>query len=258
MISIKTVYNTLKSLANKEQRGFVTPTSFNAFAQSAQMNVYNDIMNLSIDAKKIARADVQGPTSAKAKAKILEAYYAENANISLSQGIGSPPGDMSEPLSAAAGGGSEAQKATGQNVPASFVFDRKKLEYLNNSSYLGAPNVSNPVVYITNSELIVLPTTTSSLYLNYLRLPGSVTFNGNYSTSPPSLGFSGVYTSVGNDGVTEFQVDDQDSLNFDLPDQFLPDVVAEMAKMIGIQLGEMGVFQYGNNENVVKETPKTK
>lgn len=258
MISIKTVYNALKSLANKEQRGFVTPTSFNSFAQAAQMNVYNDIMNLSVDAKKIARADVQGPTSAKAKAKILEAYYKESSTISLSSGVGSPPGDMSEPLSASLSAGSEKQKETGSNTPLSFIFDRQKLEYLNNSTYLGAPTTSNPVIYITNQELIVLPTSSTSIYLNYLRLPGSVTFNGNYSTQPPSLGFENQYLSVGSDGVQEFIIDEQTSLNFDLPDQFLPDVIAEMAKMIGIQLGEMGVFQYGNNENTVKEQPKTK
>ena len=258
MISIKTVYNTLKSLANKEQRGFVTPTSFNAFAQSAQMNVYNDIMNLAVDAKKIARADVVGPTSAKAKAKILAAYYKESATIALSQGIGLPPGDMSEPLSASASQGSEEANMTGQGTPASFLFDRQKLEYLNSSYYLGGPGSTNPVVYITNKELIVLPTTTTSLYLNYLRLPGSVTYNNNYSTSPPSLGFEQAYATVAGSGIQEYEIDDQQSLNFDLPDQFLPDIVAEMAKMIGIQLGEMGVFQYGNNENIAKEQPKTK
>lgn len=258
MISIKTVYNALKSLANKEQRGFVTPTSFNSFAQAAQMNVYNDIMNLSVDAKKIARADIQGPTSAKAKAKILEAYYREAQTISLNQGVGSPPGDLSEPLSAALAGGSEEQKETGSNTPISFIFDRQKLEYLNTSTYLGGPTASNPVIYITNQELIVLPTDTSSIYLNYLRLPGSITFNGSYSPQPPSLGFQNQYTIVGTDGVQEYVIDEQSSLNFDLPDQFLPDLIAEMAKMIGIQLGEMGVFQYGNNENTAKEQPKTK
>ena len=129
MISIKTVYNALKSLANKEQRGFVTPTSFNSFAQAAQMNVYNDIMNLSMDAKKLSRVDVQGPTSAKSKAKILEAYFKDSQEISLTQGIGLPTGDMSEPLSASIGGGSDDQKSSGSNTPVSFVFDRQKLEY---------------------------------------------------------------------------------------------------------------------------------
>lgn len=258
MISIKTVYNALKSLANKEQRGFVTPTSFNSFAQAAQMNVYNDIMNLSVDAKKIARADIQGPTSAKAKAKILEAYYKESQDITISQGVGTPPGDLSEPLSASAGSGTEANKSTGTQTPVSFVFDRQKIEYLNNSSYLGGPTTTNPVAYVTSSEVIVLPTTITSLYLNYLRLPGSIRYNGNYSSAPPSLGFQNQYVSIGADGVQEYVVDEQTSLNFDLPDQFLPDVIAEMAKMIGIQLGETGVFQYGNNENTANEPPKTK
>lgn len=222
------------------------------------MNVYNDIMNLSMDAKKLSRVDVQGPTSAKSKAKILEAYFKDFQEISLNQGIGSPPGDMSEPLSASVGGGSDDQKSSGSNVPVSFVFDRQKLEYLNSTSYLGGPSKSNPVVYITNKEVVVLPTDTTSIYLNYLRLPGSVRFNGKYSSAPPSLGFQNQYINVGSSGVQEYVVEEQTSLNFDLPDQFLPDVIAEMAKMIGIQLGETGVFQYGNNENTAKEQPNLK
>lgn len=258
MISIKTVYNNLKSLANKEQRGFVTPTSFNAFAQTAQMNVYNDIMNLSVDAKKIARADVHGPTSAKSKAKILEAYFREKVVLTITQGIGSPPGDFSEPLSAASGTTSEAAADTGTLTPMSFLFDRKKLEYLNSSTYLGGPGTSNPVIYITNSEVVVLPTDISNVTLNYLRLPGSILSDGARSTSPPSLGFTAFTSTVDNTGVVEYDVDDQTSLNFDLPDQFLPDVVNEMAKMIGVQVEEPPMFQYGNNENVAKEAPKTK
>lgn len=222
------------------------------------MNIYNDIMNLSVDAKKISKTDIQGPTSAKAKARILEAYYKDSQDITLSNGLGTPPGDMSEPLSVSVAAGSEAQKATGQTVPASFLFDRQKLEYLNNSSYLGGPTKDNPVVYINNKEVVVLPTTVTKVYLNYLRLPGSIRFNGSYSPSTPSLGFQNQYVAVGTSGVQEYIIDDQTSLNFDLPDQFLPDVIAEMAKMIGIQLGEIGVFQYGNNENTVTETPKTK
>ena len=140
----------------------------------------------------------------------------------------------------------------------SFVFDRQKLEYLNSTSYLGGPSSTNPVVYITNKEVVALPTSTTSIFLNYLRLPGSVRFNGKYSSAPPSLGFQNQYINVGSDGVQEYVVEDQTSLNFDLPDQFLPDVIAEMAKMIGIQLGETGVFQYGNNENTAKEQPNLK
>ena len=41
MASVREVYNALKDIANKDQRGFVTPTEFNSFAPIAQANVFN-------------------------------------------------------------------------------------------------------------------------------------------------------------------------------------------------------------------------
>ena len=258
MVSIKLVYDTLKSLANKEQRGFLTPSSFNAFAQVAQMNVFNDIMNLSKDAKALQRADIQGPTSLRAKARISEAFYRKAATLNLNSGVGTIPADFCKPLSASIATGSARQKSTGTNVAASFLFDRQKLEYLNTSTYLGGPSSTNPVVYISDSEVIVLPTGTTSIYLNYLRLPGSFTYTGNRSLNPPALSFSTSSVNVSGSGIVEYLVDEEGSLNFDIPEQFLPDIVNEMAKMIGIQLEEPAVFQYGNNENISREQPNVK
>ena len=41
MASVREVYNALNDLANKDQRGFVTPTEFNSFAPIAQQNIFN-------------------------------------------------------------------------------------------------------------------------------------------------------------------------------------------------------------------------
>ena len=38
---VREVYNALKDIANKDQRGFVTPAQFNAFAPIAQSNIFN-------------------------------------------------------------------------------------------------------------------------------------------------------------------------------------------------------------------------
>ena len=43
MISVIEIYNAVRDLANKDQKGFVTPRVFNAFASVAQMSVYNSL-----------------------------------------------------------------------------------------------------------------------------------------------------------------------------------------------------------------------
>ena len=40
-INIDTVYQTVQSLANKEQRGYITPQEFNLIANKAQREIYN-------------------------------------------------------------------------------------------------------------------------------------------------------------------------------------------------------------------------
>ena len=40
MVNIDTVYQTVLALANKEQRGYITPQEFNLFANQAQMSIF--------------------------------------------------------------------------------------------------------------------------------------------------------------------------------------------------------------------------
>ena len=42
MVNIDTVYQTVLALANKEQRGYITPQEFNLFARQAQMDIYEN------------------------------------------------------------------------------------------------------------------------------------------------------------------------------------------------------------------------
>ena len=55
MVSVLQVYTALKDLANKEQKGFITPQVFNSFAALAQMNVYNEMFSELVDAKRLMR-----------------------------------------------------------------------------------------------------------------------------------------------------------------------------------------------------------
>ena len=43
MIDIIRVYDIVRDIANKDQKGFVTANVFNSFAQVAQLNVYNEM-----------------------------------------------------------------------------------------------------------------------------------------------------------------------------------------------------------------------
>jgi len=44
MVNIDTVYQTVQALANKEQRGYITPQEFNLFANQAQLDIFEQYL----------------------------------------------------------------------------------------------------------------------------------------------------------------------------------------------------------------------
>ena len=42
-VSVDTVYQRVLAIANKEQRGYITPQEFNLFANQAQMDIFLSI-----------------------------------------------------------------------------------------------------------------------------------------------------------------------------------------------------------------------
>jgi len=53
MISVIEVYNTIRDLCNKDQKGFVSPRIFNEFAEVAQQNVFNEMFKELSGAKQL-------------------------------------------------------------------------------------------------------------------------------------------------------------------------------------------------------------
>ena len=53
MISVIEVYNTVRDLCNKDQKGFVTPSVFNTFAEIAQQNVFSEMFRELSGAKQL-------------------------------------------------------------------------------------------------------------------------------------------------------------------------------------------------------------
>ena len=60
MVSVQSVYETVKNLANKDQKGFVSPSVFNSFAKIAQLNIINEIFEDLYNGKKLRRMNADG------------------------------------------------------------------------------------------------------------------------------------------------------------------------------------------------------
>jgi hypothetical protein len=268
MISISTVYNTLRALANEDQKGFVTPYTFNSMASLGQMNVYNEIVSGGFEASRFSnsRSDVRGGSSRLNSNKQHRSYYTKIVKLIPESNLETTyklPMKMNKALSVSIlndtglseffGGKDGLMIPIERDIEKFSMFSRAKASRgLPNTSVSGTSSVinnpNNAAFFIVDGNGILTKTSDDAapdLAFTYLRYPGSVLESGKKVSNNPSLAIKGSGTSA--------IVDDSSSFNFDLPEAFLGDIVNEMAKLIGVQLEETMVYQYGSAEEIGNE-----
>ena len=90
MASVYEVYNIVKDLTNKDERGMITPAQFNSFASVAQTKVYNTLFAEFQDNKRFAIRQVSAGRD-KNRVKQLQ----EDLSVfSKSSTLSSPSNDL--------------------------------------------------------------------------------------------------------------------------------------------------------------------
>jgi len=179
MINVNTVYKSVLSILNKEQRGYLTPDEFNKQAKIAQMNLleiafaeYNKFLSMdTLGRVNAGYADL--PERIKEK---IDIFY-KTTNLSGSK----LPSDV--------------YKLIDLNMLDKTVsleeIDKNELTYIL-SSPLTAPSKEFPVYYKTTTSLgqtsiVVQPTTTDTISVDYIKIPTEprfgYTINSTYGTN---------------------------------------------------------------------------
>jgi hypothetical protein len=236
MASVYTVYNALKNLANKDQRGFITPAVFNSFAGVAQLNVYNRLfekMTLTSSVRSRQLAGEREVAPVKQIREDLARFYKE---VTISQTSASDqtflkPSDLGRIISAKTFGTFILGQTT--SIPIDLIYDEAKIEYILRST-LSVPTESRPVALVSN-VLEVYPTSIKKIKLRYYKQPESVlATTGARSTNSPTFGYLGS-TETYNPAT---------SYDFELPDHYVSELVLEIAKMVGVNLRDSDVYAY--------------
>lgn len=193
-INVNTVYKSVLSILNKEQRGFLTPDEFNKISREAQMNLLDVAF---VDYNKMSNLDTVGRTNlgyADAPSKIKEKIdqFYKTASVSLSTGVGTLPADIYKIIDLT---------NSDRTLPFELV-DKHELPYLL-SSPLTKPSTDYPVYYKTTTSagatsIQVNPTSISSAVLDYIKVPADprfgYTINATYGTNTYD---SNVYSATG-------------------------------------------------------------
>lgn len=233
MASVNRVYSALKDLANKDQRGFITPAVFNNFAGVAQMNIFNNLFDSTALAKRLRNSALDAKQD-KGKMKQIEedlAVFSKSATVSLTVGVGIKPADLARVISI------NTTASPSKSVP--VVYDEVNWENILRST-LSAPTASFPAALLTN-QIEVAPTSIASVKLRYYKQPeGLNPSTGARTASQPRFG----YTVVAGKEVYSAA----NSVDFELPEHYFAELVVEVAKMIGVNLRDQDVYAYAQAE----------
>ena len=183
-INIDSVYKTVLSILNKEQRGFITPSQFNKVAEQAQLELleknfyeYNRFLN-----RRNNNGYANIPEKIKEK---IDVFYKISGDITASSSVADLPTDLYKLVDVRIGDVSVEQ------------VDQYEFSYLNQSP-LTKPSSSFPVYYIssstgasgdfslaTNQITLAGPSDNATIKVHYIKKPAVpnwhfLTSNGQY------------------------------------------------------------------------------
>jgi len=240
MASTIAVYNALKDLVNKEQKGFINAAVFNSLADIAQRTIFNEMMTELVEGKKLARNSVDvGNRLSYRERKIedLSPFIVLDKEVQGGSNNTYPkPSNLFKIISIRNGAATPSNADPNPNDVIGeyeLLYDVAILDSIRNSK-LSGPTRNFPVALIAD-KIYVYPTDTDQILISYYRQPGSY-YQGIASDFAP------IYVNTLFNGIE--LPDPINTRDFMLPDHYIPEIVSVMAEMVGVHLRDGDVLQY--------------
>ena len=216
MVKIDTVYQTVLALANKEQRGYITPQEFNLFADHAQMSIFEQYF---YDLNQFKR--VPGNQSDYADmVTILEdkiSIFSTSVDYEPAE-IGVLPENYYRSQGSVIVDNIKAEKITKDEATA-YV------------SPLTSPTKSRPVYYFDNNSIYFMPASKKATF-SYIRKPNKPEWT--YVV----LNDKALYNPSGN------------AVDFELHPSEQKNLVNRILKLAGISIEDAGLVQVATQEEI--------
>lgn len=246
MASVLQVYEALRDLTNKEQRGFITPTVFNSFAQIAQTNVFNSILNDQVKAKQIGKqgADVKGVNSIKQrKQEDLNSFlFVEKIPDEFDGSVGKFKRPKSSAKIVSIWDSTDALDNVNmldsdlEDSYYELFYDHSSLRDVLKSN-LSAPTENYKIALISD-YIYVYGDTPAEIWVSYYTPVASESIIEGTRTS-------GISPSISMNIVNGFEIlNPATSRNFILPEHYTSDLIYEIARMVGIRIREKDLIAY--------------
>lgn len=217
MVNIDTVYQKVLAIANKEQRGYITPQEFNLFADQAQMDIFEQYFYDINQFNKIPGND----TEYADMLTLLEEKIAIFKNIKLlnySSPYFQKPRELYR-LGTLETGFGEIEQVTNK-------------EYLNiKLSPLAKPTLKRAVFVDTPQGYRIYPTFTNNVQCHYIRKPRTAKWG---------------YNIIGENALW----DPNKSENFQLHPSEENNLIIKILALAGIAIKDVNLYQIASQEDV--------
>ena len=237
MVNIDTVYQTVQALANKEQRGYLTPQEFNLFANQAQSDIFEQYfydLNALRGARPQQREVGDSVTFLQHKlANTTGVTYSNTANVT--GGVNLPTVGHTGQIFVTIGGIRKSIRPIQQDEIHDLIGSKWHQEQF------------NEVVYFEDGyQRIQVWTGTGQIIA-----PGAVTCE--QVIGQPALAFWG-YMIINEQAV----YDPTTTAHFDLHSSERPDLVAKILKLAGISIEDQELYQAGAAEEAMNTQQENK
>ena len=217
-VNVDTVYQTVQALANKEQRGYITPQEFNIYANQAQMDIFDQYF---YDLNQFRRLPGNNTEYAD-MVDILE----EKINIFKQ---GPLPLDSGDTLT-------DVYKLTDLNYNGKIIEEIRYEDYYKIQTPLLKPSTHRPVYWRKDGKIYWSPNE-GSISAHWIRKPAKVNW---------------AYQDAG--GSAQYDV--SNSSDFELHASEETKLVVKILQLAGITLKDPSLYQIGaaeDNKNIQQE-----
>ena len=242
MVNINDVSQTVLTIANKDNRGYITPEEYNRLADIAQNEIFESYFNkqLMYEAGGLYNADFSDPIITTAEK--INIFY-KSSDLSQSNGIWAFPSDFYKLGSVQV-----------NSIEADFI-SHKDVKFINLSP-LTHPVATQPVYTIVGSAVRIYPSTIASgVNIEYLKAPNMPKWGYIMPTAAQlaaGVPNEPIYDSTVFDPATDSYSATAKSLNFDIHASEYSELIYKILTLAGVVIKQADIagFAQGKEQQI--------
>jgi len=243
-INVNTVYTTVLTILNKEQRGYLTPFEFNNIASQVQLQIFEKFFEDYNQYIRMPKTDVEFASRMDHIREEFQVFEKTGPSITIPAGGAQTDNVYNQPSDLHRFGSASWNK--GVNSPPIEVLSNRDYNQIKLSP-LTQPTNNFPVAKYQQDKLTVFPNSSpyasSDVTFSYIRKPNDVVWGygvnptlGNYVwDGTPGFALTPVIPSTG-------------SVNFEISDSQQTEVILEILKYSGIIIRDPQIIQAASQE----------